>query len=173
MKTPAPLRLLAVFPILLALASLLLMFPKPFEPNAELTGPATAIESSFERIDRMEEVPVREIIQHAMNSEFAVIYLHAGWHTTSVYARRHFAELAAKYHLENPKSNVRFHYVDRTDLSASDVEQMLDIDYPQIQGSGEILWLRYGELIERFPLGLDNDLNELTKKTNNLVNNAG
>ena len=120
------------------------------------------IAASLQDIPEMSESDVDSILQHAMQSERAILFLDVDWSATAKYLLPRYVEYTLRYHDENATDPILFHYVNLTGLKghSSQIKKKIPgLETIQRQrgtavfhGNGEVVWLKNGRAVDIKPL---------------------
>ncbi|KAA5541927.1 hypothetical protein FYK55_17175 [Roseiconus nitratireducens] len=101
------------------------------------------------------DTDVRHVVQNALNSKRAVVFVHVDWGMTHIWHTR-FAEFLVQYQKRNPNGRLHFHYADCTAVS-SDYAPLREIPgwmklvdeagTAMIHANGEIAWIENGRVL--------------------------
>lgn len=141
---------------------------KTSTPNADVLA-------SFESVHFQTPAEVQHVIDHALDSEHAVIFVNLRWATLQ-FEQRRFAQFALDYRSLYPDDSVLFHYLDCTPITddytpLSSMPGWKELEKPGrslIQGYGELVWIRHGRVVHVEPSTNFQVTSDLIHKTEEL-----
>lgn len=134
----------------------------------------------MERFERNSPGEVRQAVENAKKSDYAILFVHVDWAPMSV-ARERFEEFACRYISDYSRYPVGFHYVDfhpETGRTGEDYSLLEDLDgwkelqeglgHHPVYGFGEVLWMRRGTVVECKSMLAFKSAREASVKTNEI-----